>query len=137
MGIRPQTLVNICLLGVACAATWTQVARAQEVINAQPFRITIPEAFDAEFPANNGSRSIIGQFNDFFGLFGTPEGKIFRSAQDIHYMYRQVMYQQTSLDPILRVQDLPSPFDTSVRSLPGSFPNSRVVGSELVFERNP
>ncbi len=141
MRIKPQTFISVSLLGAAWMAIATPVVRAQELTTPVPIVYErIPDVFDRAMFINSGTyqqnRSIFSQFNDFFGLFVAPERAITRDAGVVNYLYRTVYRQQVDSDPILRTQDLRNPYDTSVRLLPASaFPNSRVVGSELVFER--
>ncbi len=61
------------------------------------------------------------QFDFFFGHEAFPEGnypenEIAWDAELIHTLYTDMMKQQGESDPIIRVPDLPNPFNTSLRS---------------------
>lgn len=143
MRIKPQALISLGLLSVSWIAIATTATQAQESVTPVPIVYErIPDVFDRAVFINSGTyqqnRSILSQFNDFFGIFVAPERAISRDAGNINYLHRTVLRQQVASDPVLRTQDLRNPYDTSVRLLPAAaFPNSRVIGSELVFERAP
>lgn len=144
MRIPYSTLFSVLLLGVSCTATLANKATAQEIIVPGTRRIdyiTIPEAFDRALTRNSSfyqeNRRIYRQVKRNFGLGGYQERAIARDAALVTELYDQVLKQQTISDPFIRTLDLPNPFDTSLRQLPILIPGSRVVGSELVFERAP
>ncbi|MBD2311734.1 hypothetical protein H6G20_08690 [Desertifilum sp. FACHB-1129] len=144
MRVRYSTLFSVLLLGVSCAATLASKASAQEILAPEMNRsdyITIPEAFDRALTRNSSSfqenRRIYRQVQANFGLGAYRERQIARDAALVSELYQQVLEQQNRSDRFIRTLDLPNPFDTSVRQLPSTIPGSRVLGSELVFERLP
>lgn len=97
----------------------------------------IPTAVNEIFFGNTGSyninRSIGGELKTLFGAGGFPENDITQDGYDIFEAYNYLMFQQTQLDPTLRVPDLANPYTTSVQFLPTSSAGM-VSGSEFVFE---
>jgi hypothetical protein len=66
--------------------------------------------------------NILGQLNTLFGWRTFPEGSYFdnmvtRDAKLIETLYYGVMQQQQA-GPLIRTQDLPNPFDTSLQENP-------------------
>ena len=66
--------------------------------------------------------NILGQFNSLFGWRTFPQGSYFdnmitRDAKLTETLYYDVMQQQQS-GPLIRTQDLPNPFDTSLQENP-------------------
>lgn len=144
MRIQYSTLFSVLLLGVSCTATLANKATAQEILAPEMTRsdyTTIPEAFERALTRNSSfyqeNRRIYRQVKRNFGLGGYQERAIARDAALVSELYDIVLDQQTRSDPFIRTLDLPNPFDTSLRQLPSTLPGSRVVGSELVFERLP
>lgn len=60
-----------------------------------------------------------------------PENEIRRDAERIEGLYRDLLEQQISSDPLIRTPDLTNPFNTSLRSL-GT--NQRVFGGNQILE---
>lgn len=108
---------------------------------------TVPDAFVRSFFSDSGdyyfNRSLPRQAAYIIGpgLPGRaafPDLEIERDAEHISKLYREVLDQQVSSDPILRTPDLPNPFNSSVRLLSDS-PRfgSRLEGSEFILETVP
>lgn len=89
------------------------------------------------------------QFDFFFGNESFPEGnypenEVAWDAELMHSIYNDMMQQQSEQDPIIRVPDLPNPFNTSLRSdqtrsyRRADLPNAPMsAGTEFVYERLP
>jgi hypothetical protein len=60
-----------------------------------------------------------------------PENEIRRDAERIEVLYRDLLEQQISSDPLIRTPDLANPFNTSLKVL-GT--NQRVFGGDLILE---
>lgn len=107
---------------------------------------TIPEATEELFFSNSGTffenRTLSRQANFIFGFGGLdsaafPERELEWDADALHRAYVFLMNEQNTSDRTIRVPDLWNPYNTSVQLLPSAQPNSRVSGSEFVFERLP
>lgn len=108
---------------------------------------SIPEQFDRTFSSNDRTfyenRSETRQFNFLFGVgsivrSGFVENEINRDGRAINNLYRQVLTRQLSNSPIIRTQDIPNPFNTSVRLLPSSAEASRRIPAQpSVIETAP
>ncbi|HEY9634486.1 MAG TPA: hypothetical protein V6D14_13820 [Coleofasciculaceae cyanobacterium] len=136
----------------AIAATSSVLAPAAmaqtEPLGFEPVRIeTIPEAFERAFFSESGTfyqnRTLPRQAAYIIGpgLPGRaafPELELERDAERVDSLYRELIDQQASADPLLRTPDLPNPFDSSIRlsSVSNRF-GSRVEGGEFVFETVP
>ena len=98
----------------------------------------IPTAINEIFFGNTGSyninRSLGGELNTLFGTAGFSENNITQDAYDVIEAYDYLMFQQTKLDPTIRVPDLVNPYNTSVQFLPAGSSAGMVSGSEFVFE---
>lgn len=98
----------------------------------------VPTAINEIFFGNTGSfninRSLGGQLGTMFGVGGFPERDIMQDGYDIYEAYNYLMFQQTRLDPTIRVPDLVNPYDTSIQFLPTGTSAGMVSGSEFVFE---
>ena len=86
----------------------------------------IPGLFNRAVNNNTGRfydyTSILGQFNSIFGWRTFLQGSYFdnlitRDAKLTETLYYDVMQQQQS-GPLIRTQDLPNPFDTSLQENP-------------------
>jgi hypothetical protein len=62
------------------------------------------------------NRTFTGQLKWMFGPF--PENSMNKDGKEINKLYREMMYQQTNTGPVVRTLDLPSPFRSSLRTLP-------------------
>jgi len=140
MGLGIKSWIGALTL-ITSSAVIVPTAMAQEVVVE-----TIPEAFEGIAYKHSGT--IFGNIKPFRqGLriigVGTidrplfPERLLEHDAENIHAFYEDVLFQQTSAGPTLRVPDVANPFDTSVLLLPTTPVRSRVVGTELRFENVP
>jgi hypothetical protein len=86
----------------------------------------IPGLFNRAINNNTGRfydyTNILGQLNSLFGWRTFPEGSYFdnmitRDAKLTETLYYDVMQQQQS-GPLIRTQDLPNPYDTSLQENP-------------------
>jgi hypothetical protein len=86
----------------------------------------IPGLFNRAVNNNTGRfydyTNILGQLNSLFGWRTFPEGSYFdnmitRDAKLTETLYYDVMQQQQS-GPLIRTQDLPNPYDTSLQENP-------------------
>lgn len=146
MGVRFKSLIGVSTL-VASLATFSSAAIANPFSTAGGVEVdTVPEIVNETYFQNDRdfyeNRSLSRQFNWFLGQGSLirnsfPENEIARDARAINQLYRELLEQQVSSDPLIRTPDLYNPFDTSLLLLPTSQVGSRVVGSELVFENLP
>ncbi|GAB4340485.1 MAG: hypothetical protein Fur0042_01170 [Cyanophyceae cyanobacterium] len=78
---------------------------------------TIPEAFhEAFFDSNKDAifdNSIGGQFSTLLGL-PFPDSGTARDARRITELHREVMYLQNTADPVMRTDDYPNPYNSSL-----------------------
>lgn len=155
VGLRELT---IGFLGAALATVATPATAQLIVEEAPPLNVpstdqvgsrqvrveTVPDAFDRVLTNQSrtwfGDRSIMGQLDAIFGfgsiINGTyPENEIADDARNLEILYRDVLRQQVSTTPLIRTPDLNSPYNSSVLTSPAA--TSRVLGSELVYERVP
>lgn len=144
--------ISLGLLVALTSGFISNRANAQANINnSEPIRVqSIPDAFNEA--ASTESKDIFSgatirrQLDFIFGFDGAanpgsyPENEISRDAERLNRLYRELLDQQISSDPIIRVPDVANPYNTSIRANPalrGSAANTRVVGSEFVFDRSP
>ncbi|MEO0536961.1 MAG: hypothetical protein AAF215_24265 [Cyanobacteria bacterium P01_A01_bin.123] len=144
MGIRTKRVIGTIGAAIAASLAFSTVANAQQAprTGAQ----TIPEAVDEILSSNSGTyfenRTLWRQFSfiagpGFFGNAAFPELESERDAEAIALVTRYLLAEQSVRDPYLRVPDLRNPYDSSMQLLPTTQSGSRVVGSELIFERLP
>lgn len=138
MGVRIKRLLAVGAIATVSTTVATSVAleaAAQE--RPAPFqpRKSIPAAVDEaffgdtdSFPYKNLSRPI----EVLIGVPGFPENLLARDAEKVHRIYRDLLNQQVSSDPLIRTADLPNPYNTSLLTLPTS--NNRMTGSEFMIE---
>ena len=97
-------------------ATESPTTRSRSRDASEPIR-TIPEAFTNTFFRSNKDsifdNSIGGQFSTVFG-FPFPEVGTNADARRIRDLHREVMYLQNNADPILRTDDYPNPYNSSL-----------------------
>ncbi|HEY9881618.1 MAG TPA: hypothetical protein V6D29_24410 [Leptolyngbyaceae cyanobacterium] len=107
---------------------------------------TVPAGFGDLFYGYSGTyfdnRTIGGQFSNLFGPGGWdsarfPEHEIEWDSDAIHRAFVDHLALQNTLDPTLRVPDLPNPFTTTLLLSPTSQSSGPVVGSEFIFEGAP
>ncbi|MBC6475147.1 MAG: hypothetical protein GDA48_21990 [Hormoscilla sp. GM102CHS1] len=117
MGIRVKKVITAWMLGIAGAATIASAAQAQSA-NTQPVIISPAQAFNRAMFSNSGTyfknRSLWRQANSILGIGGFPENRLTRDAKLVNLVYRDVLRQQVSSTPIIRIRDLRNPFDSTV-----------------------
>ncbi len=116
------------LVGTIAASLFAQNLFAQKAIAQNESEvITVNDVFERAFFNKSGdayyNTNIWRQFNAFFGVSSFPEGsypdnELVRDAENINELYREIMHQQVSSDPIIRTQDLPNPYGSSLLSNP-------------------
>lgn len=137
MGVRLRSLMGTLAL-IASSTVFAASAEAQERPATFKPRETLPDAVDRAFDAPVAEhRGPKVSLESLIGLTAFPENGIARDLDHLHRLYRDVLNQQVSGDPLIRTADLPNPYDTSVLTLPSASVSSRVLGSELVFEKLP
>lgn len=152
MGVRIKHLIGGLLIGGLVCGTSVltaskAIAQSAPTTNRQSDFETIPQAFDRVFFDESGdifvNRSVTRQLDFFFG-FGSNtqtsfiENELAEDARRLNLLYVDVMNQQVSSTPLIRTQDLPSPYTSSLLfAPPQAILNSRAVGSELVYEPLP
>ena len=154
MGMRFTNLIGVLVLAAASSVIAESAIAQRTTISpvgvpVSPFTLGIPDVVERAFFEdsqtffeNNSTRR---QFNLIFGVGGIdrasyPDLEIVRDAQRITILYRELLEQQVSSDPVIRTPDLPNPFNTSILQSPTVNVNvsgTRVTGSEFVFERQP
>jgi hypothetical protein len=148
MQMRLTKLLSALVLATA-SSVWANGAMAQtDPLGFEPIPVeTVSDAFERAFFAESGdfylNRTLPRQAAYIIGpgLPGRaafPDLEIERDAERINRLYRDVLDQQVSSDPVIRTPDLPNPFNSSVRLLSESprFGN-RVEGSEFILETAP
>jgi hypothetical protein len=101
-------------------------------------REVIPDAADKAFYGSDDTfpnRNFERAAESLLGVTGYPENLIARDGERIHRLYRDLLTQQTSSDPLIRTADLPNPYNTSVLLQPNV--SNRVIGSEFIIEQPP
>jgi hypothetical protein len=136
MGVRLKSLIGV---GVIAASTLFAVAaQAQGRPAAFRPREAVPDAMDRAFDsAVSDFRGPKLTVQTMIGTGSFPENAVARDGEHIHRLYRDLLNQQVSNDPIIRTADLPNPYNTSILTLPTANVSNRVVGGELVFEGMP
>lgn len=83
---------------------------------------TIPQAFNQAYYNRRGNyfdnRQIWQSFSLIFGIRDFPEQAISRDGRTINRLYKEVLEQQVSSDPVLRTPDLPNPYTGSILTTP-------------------
>jgi hypothetical protein len=148
MQMRLTKLLGALVLATASTVVASAATAQNDPSSFEPIRLeTIPEAFDRSFFQDSKdsyyNRSIPGQIRSIFGLgipgrAGFPELAMERDAERTFKLYREVLDQQVSSDPIIRTLDLANPFNTTLRqqSGPRRF-GGRVEGSEFILQTPP
>lgn len=137
-GMRIKTLLGALTLAttstlIAIAAT----AQEQPTAVFRP-REVIPDAADKAFYGSNDTfpnQNFRRSAESLVGIGGFPENSIGRDGEKIHRIYRDLLSQQVSSDPLIRTADLPNPYNTSVLTQPNS--STRMMGSEFIIEQPP
>ncbi|NJO79666.1 MAG: hypothetical protein HC827_14920 [Cyanobacteria bacterium RM1_2_2] len=83
---------------------------------------TIPEAFNRAYYRNDGNffdnRGIWQGFRLIFGVPSYVENAISEDGRRVDRLYKEVLEQQVSSDPVLRTPDLPNPYTGSILTTP-------------------
>lgn len=147
MSIRLTNLITM-LLASAASSVFALGANAQtgptdsQTVPPEP----ISELFNRAFNNKSGdffqNRSIPRQINLIFGYSSFPRGsypeiEITRDAKLINVLYRDLLEQQVSSDPVIRTRDLDNPYDTSLRLNPSYRAEDFLEGSEFIIEGQP
>lgn len=107
-------------------------------VMAQDVPQTIPDAINDLMSTYSGTyfenRSIARQTQLVLGL-SFRDREIDWDANAINQAYQDLMVLQNTLDPFLRVPDLPNPYNTSLLTMPGG--QGSTVGTEFIFESMP
>jgi hypothetical protein len=134
MGVRK----NLLALAAAVASSTLMAATvtAQERPVFRP-RMSVPDAVDQAFYGSTGNnfQDVRKPIESLVGVPGFPENLIGRDSARINRVFRDLLTQQVSSDPIIRTPDLPNPYNASILTLPSINVSNRAAGSELVFER--
>lgn len=138
MGVRIKSLIgSLVLTTVSTLIAGAATAQEQRTPVFNP-REVIPDAVDKAFYGSDDTfpnRNFARSAESLIGVTGYPENLIARDGERIHRLYRDLLSQQTSSDPLIRTADLPNPYNTSVLLQPSV--SNRVIGSEFIIEQPP
>lgn len=99
----------------------TEIPRRRRSPEVRPLP-TIPEAFNRAYYRNSGNffdnRGILQGFRLIFGVPSYVENAISEDGRSVNRLYREVLEQQVSSDPVLRSPDLPNPYTGSILTTP-------------------
>jgi len=147
MQLRFSTWISVLVLAAASSLVASAAIADTDPSNYETIQVEpIPDAVNRIFFEESGdffrNRSLRRQGDFFLGTGsllrpGFPENEEYRDSERIENFYRYLLDQQVSSDPIIRTLDLNNPYNTSLRVNPGLRANSRVVGTEFVFEKLP
>ena len=134
MGVRLKSVLS--LIALAAASIVSTAVTAQERPATFKPREAIPDAVNQAFyGSGEGFQDVRRPIEALVGVPKFPENSIARDGDRLDRLYRDLLNQQVSSDPIIRTVDLPNPYNTSVLTLPSANVSNRVTGTELVFER--
>ncbi len=132
MGVRLKSVLS--LVALAAASTVATAATAQERPATFKPRESVPDAVNRAFyGASEGFQDVKRPIEALVGVPRFPENAIARDGDRVDRIYRDLLNQQSTSDPLIRTVDLPNPYSTSVLTLPSASVSNRVTGSELVF----
>ncbi|MCM0593511.1 MAG: hypothetical protein HEQ35_01690 [Gloeotrichia echinulata IR180] len=140
MGIKFQTKTFSALLVLlASSIAFPGLADADTAVpNYETTNDTFNRAFfrhDRNFYENGSKKrqidSLLGSGSGLQDSF--PENEIARDAELVNSLYRDVLTQQATNDPILRTPDLPNPYGTSLLMSPRMNANQLKIGTEFKF----
>ena len=141
--MKLKGLVFGTAVAIATLSTVASRAHAQTATLNEP---TVLETMDDIQTRHSGDyasdRSSFRQLAHYFGL-GLPGGSAFpeleldRNSSALLEAYNELLFLQSRNTATIRVPDLPNPYNTSLQTMSGSQPSSRVVGTELNFEPLP
>ncbi|MCY7321847.1 MAG: hypothetical protein LH660_08620 [Phormidesmis sp. CAN_BIN36] len=134
MGVRIKSVVS--LMALVVASTISTAATAQNRPATFKPREAVPDAVNRVFYGSGESfQDVRRPIEALVGIPKFPENAIARDGDRIDRIYRDLLSQQVSSDPIIRTVDLPNPYNTSVLTLPSANASNQVTGTELVFGR--
>ena len=132
MGLTSKFLSGVMALS-AVSAVWVSPTVAQPEVPVPPRTTLNPVADEFNKAASNASgdnfraQSLLGQVQFIFGVgFPWPNGSIgafpeqalARDTRDLILLYREAFLKQYASDPVIRVIDLPNPYNTSILTQP-------------------
>ncbi|MEL7035142.1 MAG: hypothetical protein AAFO04_05925 [Cyanobacteria bacterium J06592_8] len=132
MGLTSKFLSGVMVMSAVSAVLVTP-AIAQVEVPVPPNTTYNPVADDFNKAASNSSgdifraQSISGQLQFIFGIsfpwasgsIGSyPEQALARDTRGLILLYREAFLKQYSSDPVIRVIDLPNPYNTSILTQP-------------------
>jgi hypothetical protein len=139
--------LGVLVLAAASSMVASAAIADTDPANYEPIQVeAIPDTVNRVFFDEGGdffrNRSYRRQVDFLLGTGslirpGFTENEEYRDSEKIENLYRYLLDQQVSSDPIIRTLDLSNPYNTSLRVNPGLRANSRVMGSEFVFEKLP
>lgn len=136
MGVRIKSLLGAAMLSTV-ATLISSAATAQDRSPVFRPRETVPEAVNRAYYGSFGDfsdRNPLRPIGVILGTpFGFPENQTSRDAERLNRLYKDLLNQQVSSDPLIRTADLPNPYNLSVLTLPTA--NNRVMGSEFSIEQ--
>lgn len=121
MGTRFKSLMGVLVL-VTASTIFASAASAQQA----PFSRykSVADAFEDAFFSNDRdfvqNRTYGRQIDTYFGTRGFTDREIERDADAIDSLYKRLMRRQATDGPTIRTADLPSPYNTSVLTLPAA-----------------
>ncbi|MBU6228873.1 MAG: hypothetical protein KGQ93_04175 [Cyanobacteria bacterium REEB459] len=129
MTIKLPQLGGLFLSIISVGITTTARVHAQTAAST-----SLPEALNQATSSHSGdylgNRTLGRQLTRILGV-GFPEQEMELDAGTLAALVKELVYLQNSRDPILRVGDLPTPYTTSLLTLPR--PQSS-IGTEFIFE---
>lgn len=105
-----QTCWMALALGCTSVGVWAPMGQAQAI----PLQAAFNNAYFSNSPDFFQGVNIWNQLNNLFGFNGYPEQQITRDTMRVTELYNQVLDQQLSADPTLRVADACNPFADSL-----------------------
>jgi hypothetical protein len=142
MCLKFKNLIGVLALATT-ATSFHSAAMAQSslVTRLRGGNETISETFNRAFFKNDPeffrNRSAKRQLDFLFGPGSLlrnsfPENEIRRDAELVDILYRDILNQQVSSDPIIRTPDLPNPYETSILTSPRINVNNQVEERESI-----
>ncbi len=140
MGLQFKRLIGVlCIVAASTGVNFAQKATAQPFQDDRIRYQTIPDAFEKTFFSNDRNfydnrnpvrevKTLIGPFND---------NEIASDGKAINSLYRKLLNQQITSDPFIRTPDLPSPYDSSLLSLPSGTLGGSTRSGEFFSEQVP
>lgn len=105
----------------AVVAQTEDVPRLRRAPEVRPLP-TIPEAFNRAYYRNDGNffdnRGVFQGIRLILGIPSYVENAITEDGRNVDRLYKEVLEQQVSSDPVLRTPDLPNPYTGSILTTP-------------------